>query len=267
MMKKTTTEGRTLFTRERALLELVRRGLGTRRAVMDAIASMGPTIDGAPFYDAIAIDGAPWSLLAEHELAGLIARGMIADRERLTTDATLEIPDKVRAAVDRALSPGGRTSRLHEYAATEHADPAVYTTGYEGESIDAFLRRMQGAGIERIVDVRAHAYSRKYGFTGGTFRDALARVGIDYHHEPSLGVPTALRSGELAKTELFERYASSIVPRAPEALDRVIAAITERASALMCFEARPEDCHRGTLAPMLAERTRLPIMHLVDDPD
>ena len=73
------------------------------------------------------------------------------------------------------------------------ADPAVYTTGYEGKSIDGFLGQLLEAGIQMIIDVRANPVSRKYGFAGSRMKAIAAQLGIAYRHYPSLGIPSESR--------------------------------------------------------------------------
>ena len=48
---------------------------------------------------------------------------------------------------------------------TAPALAAVYTAGYEGNSIDRFLDRLMKRGIYSIIDVRSNPISRKYGFS------------------------------------------------------------------------------------------------------
>lgn len=49
--------------------------------------------------------------------------------------------------------------------ATIQAIDGFQTIGYEGISIETFLRRVQEYGIEIIIDIRANPISRKPGFS------------------------------------------------------------------------------------------------------
>lgn len=40
----------------------------------------------------------------------------------------------------------------------------LYTAGYEGLSINAFIARLKQAGIDKVLDVREYPLSRKKGF-------------------------------------------------------------------------------------------------------
>ena len=100
-------------------------------------------------------------------------------------------------------------SKLRRAVAAPTASTAVYTCGYQGASIDAFLNRLLSKGIKRVIDVRKNAYSMKYGFTGGVFRKLCKNVGIDYAHVPQLGVPSDLRTDldkPGAREALFAHY-------------------------------------------------------------
>jgi len=65
-----------------------------------------------------------------------------------------------------------------------------------------------------------------------------------------------------ARAALFRRYESELLPAAAESQERVSQMLQDRPSALLCFEARPADCHRGTLARVVAASTGLSARHL-----
>ena len=75
---------------------------------------------------------------------------------------------------------------------------AIYTAGYEGLSIDAFIARLKQAQIDKVLDVREYPLSRKPGFSKKAFAQCLADAGIAYEHSPPLGAQnrfeTAIRS-------------------------------------------------------------------------
>lgn len=51
----------------------------------------------------------------------------------------------------------------------------VWTAGYQGEELDAFIRKLQDARITLLVDIRRRAQSRKKGFSKSALRNALAK--------------------------------------------------------------------------------------------
>ena len=54
----------------------------------------------------------------------------------------------------------------------------VHAIGYEGVSIDRFLRRLQENEIKMIIDVRANPISRKPGFSKTALKARLKQKGI-----------------------------------------------------------------------------------------
>lgn len=58
----------------------------------------------------------------------------------------------------------------------------IFTIGYEGATVAEFLAALQQADVERVIDVRAVANSRRPGFSKTPLRGALAGAGIDYVH-------------------------------------------------------------------------------------
>jgi uncharacterized protein (DUF488 family) len=142
---------------------------------------------------------------------------------------------------------------------------AVYTTGYEGKSIDMFLQGLLMAGIERIVDVRNNPVSRKYGFSKRTLSRLIANLKIDYVHMPALGVPSSDRqflTGFEEYQELMRYYEQVILPGAPDARQEVGRLLRECPSVLVCFEADWRYCHRGCLAKAISSDTGLEVVHI-----
>ena len=145
------------------------------------------------------------------------------------------------------------------------ADPAVYTVGYEGRTIDGLLDHLLRSGIRRLIDVRKNAMSRKYGFSGKTIKRLCANVDIEYVHVPSLGIPSSLRedlTSPEAYQRLFDRYERDIIPGVTTNIADVAELCAEKPSALMCFEATSDMCHRGRLASYVAKESSLEVKHL-----
>jgi uncharacterized protein (DUF488 family) len=68
---------------------------------------------------------------------------------------------------------------------------AICTIGYEGGTVDAFLRTLREAGVELVLDIRAAPVSRKKGFSKNQLAAHLAHAGIGYRHLRGLGTPSA----------------------------------------------------------------------------
>lgn len=156
-------------------------------------------------------------------------------------------------------------SRLGPRARRPLAPPAVFSIGYEGVTIDRFLNTLVLAGIQRLVDVRRNPISRRFGFSKSRLSSYCAKVDIEYTHIPELGIPSADRaglSGRDSYTQLFARYEKEMLPEQVQAVARAKTLVVERSSALLCFEADPDCCHRSRLAALIAQTTELPVVHL-----
>lgn len=145
------------------------------------------------------------------------------------------------------------------------APPAVYTSGYEGMSVEAFFNRLLKHGIRLLIDVRANPVSRKYGFAGSRLRQFCERLGLSYRHEPSVGIPRGERSelNDLASyRRLFRHYEDSILSVQPKRIAELGRIMSDNPSVLVCFEKDIERCHRGCLAPYIARESGLKVIHL-----
>ena len=108
----------------------------------------------------------------------------------------------------------------------------LFTIGYEGTTMAEFLSALSGAGVKRVIDVRAVPNSRRPGFSKTPLRNALAEVGIDYVHLRALGTPAegreAARKGRHADLERI--YAAQLdLPEAIVAAEEMKALAAELA--------------------------------------
>ena len=126
----------------------------------------------------------------------------------------------------------------------------IFTIGYEATTMAEFLAALKGAGVERVIDVRALPLSRRPGFSKTPLRAALDEAGIDYVHLKALGTPsegrTAARAGR--QEDLERIYAGQLeLPEAIVQADQMRDLATEKPSALLCYERDPAVCHRSLL--------------------
>lgn len=140
----------------------------------------------------------------------------------------------------------------------------IQTFGYEGLTIRAFVERLQRAGTEVVVDVRANPLSRKHGFSKKSFAAYLQSAGIQYVHSVGVGCPKPVRDryktdGDWAAyTVGFKKYLKGRVGDVVE-----IAGIAKRGSTcLVCFEADFERCHRKFVADAVAAIGGFDVVHL-----
>lgn len=139
------------------------------------------------------------------------------------------------------------------------------TIGYEGATLADFIATLIEAGVERVVDVREVAQSRRPGFSKTALRTALAESSIDYHHIRQLGDPKHGREAARAgNVDLFRAIFSAHMelPASREALSDAVSLASERQSVLVCFERDPRHCHRTIVAERMAAISSLKIKNL-----
>ena len=134
---------------------------------------------------------------------------------------------------------------------------SIYTVGYQGLTIEQFIRKLEQNKIQVLVDVRSNPISRKPGFSKKRLRKTSEAHGIKYRHLPELGIPSEYRKSLDAKKPetyriLFAFYEDSIVPAADEAMITIKQLASDNGRiALTCFEADHAFCHRSRLAEVI----------------
>ena len=127
----------------------------------------------------------------------------------------------------------------------------VFTVGYAGKTLAAFVGLLRRAGVKRVVDVRALPLSRRRGFSKSPLRAALQRAGIDYVHLKSAGNPYRRRKKDImACLALYGAY----LDRNPGVLLDLEKAIRGKASCLLCLEEQASACHRSIIVDRLLSR-------------
>jgi uncharacterized protein (DUF488 family) len=143
----------------------------------------------------------------------------------------------------------------------------LYTTGYQGQTIDSFVAGLRDAGIELVIDVRKVPRSRKPGFSKNVLASNLAAVSIGYVHIDALGTPGELRN-EVRRTKdydvFFDAYRAHLRTE-EDVLVETLPLLTERRCCLLCFEQHPNECHRTVVAQELnrVAGNTLDIRHLI----
>jgi uncharacterized protein (DUF488 family) len=130
---------------------------------------------------------------------------------------------------------------------------ALFTIGYEGRSVDELIAELVGAGVQRVIDIRALPLSRRRGFSKTPLREALAGAGIDYVHLKEAGNPyRELRDDPERCLALYRAH----LDESPQVVAQVQDAAAGRRAALLCLEREPEVCHRSIVAAALAKRMK-----------
>ena len=144
--------------------------------------------------------------------------------------------------------------------------PTVITIGYEGAAVEPFLQALRDAGVDLLVDVRAVARSRRFGFAKTRLSENVAGGGIDYLHLRGLGTPAegraAAKAGDLdGLRRIFGEHLATPGAQADlAALADLVGA--GRRVALLCYEADPATCHRSQVADALGRMLPLEVEHL-----
>ena len=139
------------------------------------------------------------------------------------------------------------------------------TVGYENDTQKAVIDRLKAAKVEIVIDVRAVASSRKAGFSKNILAASLDEAGIAYVHLQKLGTPKtgreAARAGRIGEmTRIFEDHLAE--PAAQLELAKAGEIAGQRKSALLCYEADVNGCHRLIVAERLHEALGLEIENL-----
>lgn len=159
----------------------------------------------------------------------------------------------------------GAIHQRHSPPAPGYYRPMLYTVGYEGIEISAFVALLEGAAVTCLVDVRELPLSRKRGFSKTPLSTVLASRGIAYVHLPDLGCPRPVRDRYRVDGD-WSRYTRSFLAhlRSADAPLRELVKISRRATAcLMCFEADFHRCHRAMVASAATALGAPAVRHLV----
>jgi len=144
-------------------------------------------------------------------------------------------------------------------------DRRLYTIGYQGAGLAAFLACLAAHRVRTLADIRFHPFSRRPEFRQTALRDALENAGIAYRHLKDLGNPPpsrdAAKAGDAATyRRLFLAHLDT--PAARAALGIVADLAAAGPVCLMCLERDPADCHRLMVADRLASDAGLALAHL-----
>lgn len=283
-----------MLNRQKALLGLVRLAGGDiDRLVLTKWAFLlrheSESRGGESFYDFVPYQYGPFSFGLYQEAEKLVAQGYLQERgsngwrlgeveapavvdRNLSRDLTAVATKFQKNHVDILLDYVYErypyftiNSKRKKLAKRRVAPLAVYTAGYEGKSIDAFLNGLTEAGIAHLVDVRRNPIARRFGFHRSTLARLCGHLSIRYSHVPALGIPSEMRQkldSQAAYESLFSEYESTTLQSERAAIATVCDWVRESPSVLVCMEAEPSCCHRARLAKPVSDDTALPIIHL-----
>ncbi len=293
-----------MLTRQKILLGLVAySGGAVSPTVLMKLAFLArhetPLRTDRTFYDFVPYKYGPFSFALYRELSGLTRNGYLThsgDRIAIPSASRPMSQDKIEELSDGTLMEISELAKRHISLSVESllkkvytdypwystrserkdlqpaklprlraAPPSVYTIGYESRSVDSFFRELLRRGIRVVLDVRANPVSRKYGFAKSSFSHIAEKIGIDYQHEPQLGIPGSLRkplSNYASYQKLFAKYKKTVIRDRSREIANVASLMRRRPAVLMCMEKDVKFCHRSRLAEAIASENGLDIKNL-----
>jgi uncharacterized protein (DUF488 family) len=139
----------------------------------------------------------------------------------------------------------------------------IFTVGYGSRSIEDFISLLRSRRIDSLIDVRTYPYSRfQPAFSIDPLKSVLSKAGVRYAFMgESLGGrpddPSCYVDGRVDYGLCRER------PIYKDAIERIRRAVSARPGlALMCSEARPQDCHRAKLIGASLADLGIEVIHL-----
>ena len=149
----------------------------------------------------------------------------------------------------RDLTPQQEKKCLIEKEKTNNHQRQLFSIGYEGLSIDAYLNQLLKNDISLLCDVRKNPFSMKYGFSKYQLSAYCKKLKIKYIHFPALGIDSLKRKE--AKTtkdyeDIFDEYKDQL-PYQNDLKELKLLFERHQRLALTCFEKDYQSCHRGVL--------------------
>ena len=140
----------------------------------------------------------------------------------------------------------------------------IFTIGYEGLNIDAFVSLLAEHGVDTLVDVRELPLSRKPGFSKKALANVLNSSGREYVHMVGLGCPKPIRDRYREDGD-WKRYTKGFMKYLKTQDDTIAELSTLAVSkncALLCYEADSNFCHRSMVADAVKEYCGARITHI-----
>lgn len=140
----------------------------------------------------------------------------------------------------------------------------VFTIGYEGLDIDAFMSLLIEHDIDMVIDVRELPLSRKPGFSKKALANLLNLSGREYVHMMKLGCPKSIRN-RYREDGNWNRYTEGFLKYLKtqgEAIADLSSLAASSNCALLCYEADSNFCHRSMVANAVKHYCGMRITHI-----
>lgn len=140
----------------------------------------------------------------------------------------------------------------------------VFTVGYEGLDIDAFMSLLNEYCIETVVDIRELPLSRKPGFSKKALSSVLNFSGLEYVHMVDLGCPKFVRD-RYREDGNWARYTDGFLKHLKTqgaAIAQLSELVGSSSCALLCYEADFNFCHRSMVANAVRDYCGADVEHI-----
>ncbi len=139
----------------------------------------------------------------------------------------------------------------------------IFTIGYGGRKIEAFIELLMRFDIRTLVDIRSNPYSRfQPAYRKQAFSEYLTQAGIHYiFMGEALGGrpkdPACYTDGKVDYKKLQQQ------PGYQTGITRLLHMAEESARlCLLCAEARPQECHRTRLVGVTLAASGIEVIHI-----
>ena len=133
----------------------------------------------------------------------------------------------------------------------------LYTIGYEGISLEAYLNKLIQHDIRLLVDVRNNPMSQKFGFSKSQLIRYCTSLNIEYIHYAEVGIQAEYRQELNVQSDydkLFNTYKIKTLAKTLSTQESIINLLKKKKRiAITCFEANICQCHRKYLAEAITE--------------
>ena len=235
------------------------------------------------FYSFFPYNYGPFSHASYEDIGRLQRAGLVTEKLQITQKGHSQIvtlPKTIDSKITAVVNKFSSTNAIQNYVYKKYPEytvksklktdqkpkpnPGIFTIGYEGKDIDAFLDILIKNRIDIVVDIRFNPFSMNFDFIQSKLQNALNKAEIGYVHIPALGIEGALRkdlnSAEDYK-QLFDDYKIKIEGNNQGDIDRIISLGREKRIVLLCFEHDKNMCHRGVVAEEI-EKEGIKTCHL-----
>lgn len=210
-----------VYRRQRYLLTFTGhlKDNGISRTNLQKLLFLSELYTGTAYYDFIPYKFGPYSLHMEKDIDTLCMKGFLKKsggkihvRRKIDFSISCSIVperggDLIRRVYREYLYYAVNSKILSELFSREEAEDIlhrgkiiqddsrdiIFTIGYEGRTLEAFINTLIRNGIKLLCDVRKNPASRKFGFSGKMLKRILNSAGIKYISIPALGIASEKR--------------------------------------------------------------------------